>query len=139
MYFSTNSYTKKLCVLYIMSHVTDPNMFRYISHHPQESHIRTLGKQRKQATWLASAVEQYIFGSYVRGMESYKNNSLFLTSDFPSYISASVAASHYAVGSFCSTAVVDALSHTTRGRFVHSYCSNCIVVTTKLVGAAIKL
>jgi hypothetical protein len=56
MYCSTISYTYKLYILYIMSHITDPDMFRSIS----------------------MLVEKYIFNSYLHGMENYKKcqNSL---------------------------------------------------------------
>jgi hypothetical protein len=37
IYCATKSYTKKLYVLYIMSHITDTDMFRYISRHSQGS------------------------------------------------------------------------------------------------------
>jgi hypothetical protein len=50
IYCSTNSYTKKLYILHIMSHITDPNVFRSIS----------------------MLVEKYIFNSYLHGVENYK-------------------------------------------------------------------
>jgi hypothetical protein len=42
--------TQRNYVLHIMSHITEPDVFRCISHHPQGSHIRTLGKQLKEAS-----------------------------------------------------------------------------------------
>jgi hypothetical protein len=38
--------TQRNYILHILSHITDADMFRCTSHHPQGSHIRTLGKQQ---------------------------------------------------------------------------------------------
>jgi hypothetical protein len=39
-----------------MGHITDADMFRCVSHHPQGSHIRTLGKQLEQPVFVLTGL-----------------------------------------------------------------------------------